>query len=269
MISIATPSVLFDDPPSRTQNGAAAPKRRRERVERFGADRPRVSGNDADEDRCGGSTSDEGLAAQLRHLTLGDVLRAQRRGAQLLDTRSPDEFASGHLADSIHIALGEQFASCAQALLCAERSIVLVCAPGREPEAAVQLRRAGLHRVAGYLAGGIEAVRHLIVPVKHPVCISSALLGKRLARRPASVVDVRAESEWRREAIASSVNIPLERLGDRIAEIPEDPVVLYCRTGERASTASSILEQAGRLNILTLVGGIESWKASGQNVMSR
>lgn len=268
MISIATPSVLFDNPPSRTQNGAAAPKRRRERVERFGADRPRVSG-DADENRCGDATSDEGLAAHSRRLSLGDVLRAQRRGAQLLDTRSPDEFASGHLADSTHIALGEQFASCARALLCAERSIVLVCAPGREREAAVQLRRAGFHRVAGYLAGGIEAVRHLIVPVKHPVCISSALLGKRLARRPATVVDVRAESEWRREAIASSVSIPLEHLRDRIAEITEGPVVLCCRTGERASTAASILEQAGRMNILTLVGGIESWKASGQNVMSR
>src|SRR4030095_14745449 len=176
MISIATPSVLFDDP-SRTQNGAAAPKGRRERVERFGADRPRVSG-DADENRYGGATSDEGLAANPRRLSLGDVLRAQRRGAQLLDTRSPDEFASGHLADSTHITLGDQFASSVRTLLCAERSIVLACAPGRERQARVQLRRAGLHRVAGYLAGGFGGARHLIVPVKHPVCISSALLGK-------------------------------------------------------------------------------------------
>jgi hydroxyacylglutathione hydrolase len=267
MISIATPSVLFDDP-SRTQNGAAAPKGRRERVERFGADRPRVSG-DADENRYGGATSDEGLAANPRRLSLGDVLRAQRRGAQLLDTRSPDEFASGHLADSTHITLGDQFASSVRTLLCAERSIVLVCAPGRERQAAVQLRRAGLHRVAGYLAGGFGGARHLIVPVKHPVCISSALIGKRLARRPATVIDVRAEREWRQEAIASSVSIPLEHLRDRIAEIPAGPVVLCCRTGERASTAASILEQVGRMNILTLVGGIESWRASGQNVMSR
>jgi len=42
-------------------------------------------------------------------------------------------------------------------------------------------------------------------------------------------------------------------------------VIVYCRTGERSSTAASLLEQTGRMNVVDLVGGITAWKASGQN----
>jgi Rhodanese-like domain len=62
------------------------------------------------------ATLDDVFAGEPRPLTLGDVLRAQRAGAQLLDTRSPAEFAAGHLEGSTHIALGEGFASWASTL---------------------------------------------------------------------------------------------------------------------------------------------------------
>ena len=195
-------------------------------------------------------------------LTLGAVLRAQRAGAQIVDTRSPAEFAGGHLVGSTHIDLAGRFASWAETLLSKTRPIVLVCAPGSEREAAAQLGRAGLDRVIGYLDGGIEAARGFVVLVRHPARITSALLRRRLERGPVSLVDVRGENEWRQEAIPGSVNIPLERLRERIAEIPEGPVVLYCRTGQRSSTAASLLEQTGRMNVLDLVGGITAWKAA-------
>ena len=39
------------------------------------------------------------------------VLDLQSRGAQVLDTRDPAEFASAHLAGSINIGLGGQYAT--------------------------------------------------------------------------------------------------------------------------------------------------------------
>jgi rhodanese-related sulfurtransferase len=42
--------------------------------------------------------------------------------------------------------------------------------------------------------------------------------------------------------------------------VPEGRVLVYCRTGERSSTAASLLEQAGRIDVLDLVGGIVAWK---------
>jgi hydroxyacylglutathione hydrolase len=201
-----------------------------------------------------------GPAVELRPLSLGDVLRAQRRGAQVLDTRSPREFADGHLADSTHIPLGAGFADWAETLMPFGCPIVLVAAPGREEDAAVRLRRAGFDRVIGFLAGGIDAVARLLVPVRHPARISSELLRRRLARGPLTLIDVRAEAEWRRDGIFGSVNIPLQHLRERIAEVPAGPVVVYCQTGERSSSAASLLEQTGRLNVVVLVGGLAGWR---------
>src|SRR5215470_3321019 len=154
-------------------------------------------------------------AVELRPLTLGDVLRAQRRGAEVLDTRSAEAFADGHLVGCTHIALGAGFASLAQALLSRDRPIILITARGREHEAAARLSDVGLERVHGFLAGGIDAVRHLVALVRHPGRMSSALLRRRLARGPLMVIDVRAEWEWRREAMPGSVNDPLQHLRER------------------------------------------------------
>jgi rhodanese-related sulfurtransferase len=116
--------------------------------------------------------------------------------------------------------------------------------------------------VIGYLNGGIAAAKDLAILARHPARITSSGLHNRLARGPVRLIDVRAETEWRREAIRGSVNIPLEHLRERLAEIPEGPVVVYCWTGERSSTAASLLEQTGRMNVVDLVGGIVAWKAS-------
>jgi rhodanese-related sulfurtransferase len=205
---------------------------------------------------------DEAPAQELAPLTLGAVLRAQRAGAQIIDTRSPAEFAGGHLADSIHIDLGGRFANWAEMLLSKTRPIAFICRPGSEREAAAELGRAGFHRVLGYLDGGIEAVRGYVALVRHPARITSGLLRRRMERGPVALIDVRGENEWRQEAIPGSVNIPLERFRERCAEIPPGPVVLYCRTGQRSSTAASLLEQTGRMNVLDLVGGITAWKAA-------
>lgn len=205
---------------------------------------------------------DEAPVHEVAPLTLGAVLRAQRAGAQLLDTRSPADFAGGHLAGSTHIGLAGRFKSWAETLLSPARPIVLVCAPGSEHEAAEQLGRVGLHRVIGYLGGGIDAVKGLVALVRHPARITSAVLRRRLERGPVALIDVRGEDEWRQEAIPGSVNVPLERFRERIGEIPEGPVVVYCRTGERSSTAASLLEQTGRMNVLDLVEGITAWKAA-------
>ena len=205
---------------------------------------------------------DEAPACELTPLTPGAVLRAQRAGAQVLDTRSGEEFAAGHLVGSTHIGLTGRVARWAKMLLSPDRPIVLVCTPGSEPEAAELLERAGLHRVMGYLKGGIGALRGLVALVRHPARITSALLRRRLARGPLSLIDVRDENDWRREAIPGSVNIPLEHLRERLAKVPEGPIVVYCRTGERSSTAASLLEQTGRMNVVDLVGGIEGWKAA-------
>jgi hydroxyacylglutathione hydrolase len=257
----------------RAQNYALRPMSKQDFVRLVTADQPEAPayfGYDADLNRRDHPTLAEALAVELKPLALGAVLLAQRAGAHLLDTRDPADFAVGHLPGSTNIGLGGRFASWAGSLLSPARPIVLIAAPRREAEAATRLGRVGFDRVVGFLDGGIATVRDRRALVRHPGRINGDELRARLRRGPLSLIDVRSEAEWRQEAIAGSVNIPLEHLRARMREIPEGPVIVYCRTGERSSTAASLLEQAGRMNVLDLVGGIVAWKLSEpQEVGSR
>jgi hydroxyacylglutathione hydrolase len=46
------------------------------------------------------------------------------------------------------------------------------------------------------------------------------------------------------------VNVPLHELADRLGEIPDGEVWVYCGSGYRASVAASMLARAGRRPVL-------------------
>lgn len=80
---------------------------------------------------------------------------------------------------------------------------------------------------------------------------------------PYQLIDVRTAAEYADGHIAGAVDIPVEELSGRLAEVSKDhPVVLYCRSGRRATEAAGILENAGYKGIYNL-GGIQAWQAAG------
>src|SRR5258707_3705790 len=103
-------------------------------------------------------TLDQALAREMNPLTLDAVLALQAQGAQVLDTRDPNEFAAAHLAGSINIGLGGQYATWVGTVLDPKRPIVIIATPGRENEAAVRLGRIGFDHVAGYLKDGLQSL---------------------------------------------------------------------------------------------------------------
>ena len=200
----------------------------------------------------------ETLRLELRPLSLDAVLTAQRDGAEVLDTRDPADFAHGHLAGSLHIGLAGRFATWAGTLIPLDRGIVIVASPGREQEAATRLGRVGFDRVLGYLDGGIEAARGKVALIERPRRIAAEEVSS-LAVSGVPLIDVRSHLEHVQETIPGSYNIPLPQLAEQLREVPEGRVLVYCRSGERSSTAASLLERAGRIDVLDLVGGITAW----------
>lgn len=80
------------------------------------------------------------------------------------------------------------------------------------------------------------------------------------------LIDVRTPEEFASGHIPGSVNIPVDSLGQRLSEVPQDkPVVLYCRSGNRSGQAAQILDQAGYSQIYDL-GGIVTWQQQGYPV---
>mgnify|MGYP001315044109 CR=1 FL=1 len=77
------------------------------------------------------------------------------------------------------------------------------------------------------------------------------------------LIDVRTAEEYATGHIAGSINIPVQEIGARLGEISQDePVVLYCRSGNRSGQAAQILDGAGFTGVYDL-GGISSWQSAG------
>lgn len=82
------------------------------------------------------------------------------------------------------------------------------------------------------------------------------------------LLDVRLPEEFSQEHLPSAINIPVQVLHERLAEVPADrPVVFYCRSGNRTKKAAEILTQAGYQALYDL-GGIMQWKEQGLPVVS-
>ncbi|MBI2187051.1 MAG: MBL fold metallo-hydrolase [Acidobacteria bacterium] len=210
-------------------------------------------------------TLEQALARELRPLTIDELLAEQKKGAQVLDTRDPAEFAAAHLAGSINIGLVGQYATWAGTVLSRETPIVIVADPGAETESALRLGRIGFDHVIGYLAGGLRSADRSAARIVSTERLSAEVAARRLTEgRAPVVVDIRAPGERAQKRIEGSVHIPLTRFGERMSEIPADrPVLVYCAGGYRSSIAASLLQRAGRTNVSELAGGITAWEAAG------
>ena len=80
------------------------------------------------------------------------------------------------------------------------------------------------------------------------------------------LLDVRTPEEFNSGHIPGAVNISVQTLPDRLSEVPDDqPVVVYCRSGNRSATASKILADAGYSEVYDM-GGIITWVEQGRPV---
>ena len=212
-------------------------------------------------------TLDETLAREVNPMTVEHLLALQSVGAQILDVRDPAEFASAHLAGSINIGLGGQFATWAGTILSRENPIVIIADPGREHEAATRLGRIGFDHVAGYLQDGLESLKSRPDLTTHTERVSAQLAAERAApagrNKPPLLLDVRTPSERAEKRISGSVGLPLNHVGDRLSEVPTDrPVLVYCAGGYRSSIAASLLQHHGYTDVSEIAGGIAAWEAA-------
>ena len=208
-------------------------------------------------------TLDVALAAGVTPLPLDRVLELQKSGAQVLDTRDPVEFAAAHLAGSVNIGLGGQYATWAGTVLSREQPIVIIADPGRENESAIRLGRIGFDHVAGYLEGGLRTLDRRPDLAAATERVSAPLAAERLAAGTAVALDVRTPSEREAKSVAGSVSVPLSQLLDRLGELPKDrPLVVFCAGGYRSSIAASILANHGFSQVSEIAGGVAAWEAA-------
>ncbi len=75
----------------------------------------------------------------------------------------------------------------------------------------------------------------------------------------ARLIDVRAEGQLAEGAIPGAEWIPVERLRERIDELRGQRLVVHCRVGQGAHTATSLLTSHG-IDVVNLDGGFLTWR---------
>jgi glyoxylase-like metal-dependent hydrolase (beta-lactamase superfamily II)/rhodanese-related sulfurtransferase len=200
-------------------------------------------------------------------LNYEQVLKALDAGAVLVDGRSPEEFAQGHLRHAINIGLDGRYAEFAGSVLPSDVDIVLFTEPGQELEAKNRLARIGFDRVIGYLGSPFKTMfEH-----QDDVAVASRLTAKSFNDRAAEVaglqvVDVRNPGEVAAGTVPNAITIPVGQLPTRLDELdPSLPTVVYCAGGYRSSVAASLLRHNGFTDVSDILGGYSAWAETVQN----
>lgn len=94
--------------------------------------------------------------------------------------------------------------------------------------------------------------------------LDAALLAERLGQAEAvTLLDVRTPAEFETAHIPGSINLPLDQLGGRAAEVAAavtGPVVLVCQSGVRAEQARTRLAGHGLTSVQVLRGGVNAYE---------
>ena len=82
----------------------------------------------------------------------------------------------------------------------------------------------------------------------------------------ATLLDVRTPGEFGQGHVRGALNVPVQVLGDRIADVPGARVVVYCRSGGRSASAAKLLTRYGK-EVLDL-GPMRAWGRDEDIVLS-
>lgn len=83
------------------------------------------------------------------------------------------------------------------------------------------------------------------------------------------IIDVRSEDDFLAGRIPGARLIPHSEIGnyvDSLSAHKDEPILLYCRTGNRSGQAAEVLEKAGFTKVQVLEGNFPGWEAAGQKV---
>ena len=83
-------------------------------------------------------------------------------------------------------------------------------------------------------------------------------------RKNAVVIDVRDRKEFDSGHIVDSVNMPLNKLKQRLSELRKHehkPMIVVCKMGQHSGEAAKLLQEAGHQEVVRLTGGLTEWRA--------
>jgi rhodanese-related sulfurtransferase len=198
-----------------------------------------------------------------------EVFREAAKDGLIVDVRPVEEYARGHIEGSLSDAFRPSYATWLGWLAPLGTPLLFVLPDAGEGllDAVVdESLLVGQERFVGWLEGGMEAWERAGLPLRALPRVE-AEAAREVAAEGVTVVDVREPDEYESGHVSGALSIPLGRLQGELGRVPRGrPVLTYCAMGERSTTAASVLERNGFADVQNLEGGIEAWRAAGQQV---
>jgi hydroxyacylglutathione hydrolase len=175
------------------------------------------------------------------------------RGEWVVDLRSREVFAAGHVPGAVNFDLDGAFINYLAWMMPWGTPITLLGSTPEQIHAAHrELVRVGIDNMVGQATGGPDF--WLTDPQQAQTMEQTDFAGLAAianADPDAFVIDTRQILEWEAGHLAGAVFIPFYEVPDRLSELPrEKPVYVYCGSGYRAAAVASLLQNEGFTNIV-------------------
>ena len=256
----------------RRHNAAAAPRSRGEFIHDMNENLPPrppnmfniVERNRAEFESVGA------LVTARRALNAVTFQREMQNGAQVIDTRSPHQFAEGHIPGALQVYLhGSAFGTRVGFIASPDSRLLLVVRDERDLHEAVrQLAVVGFDQVAGYLEGSMDAWIEAELPVQQMGQITVEEL--HAIRHDLAILDVRDQDEWDEGHIKGALHLPYYFIEQRLQDTHNEldsyrnrPLAVTCASGQRSAIACSLLQRQGFGEVFNVIGGMDAWKKAG------
>ena len=206
-----------------------------------------------------------GRPPTLDALPAAAVLGYRDRGGEVVDVRSPEAFAAGHVTGSLSITLRPEFGTWLGWLADSDRPLVFVRDDDQDPDEIIwHCLKLGYEHLAGELDGGIAAWQ----------AAGGSVAANNTVRAETpdawTLLDIRQDGEFAAGHIPGALHRELGTLAAGATDLPLSRLAVMCGHGERAATAASVLERAGRPGAAIILGGPQNWaRATGLPVETR
>jgi len=210
--------------------------------------------------KSGYSDIEEVIHNSLVALSPSDfIATAKEKEALVLDVRTQDDFAAGHVPSSIFIGLNGSFAPWVGELIVdVYQPILLVVNAGQEKEAITRLSRVGFDNVIGYLEGGIGAWKNGGQEIDTVESVDPNQLESMYADICENIYDVRRPGEYTASHISKAKHTSLGNINEHLVDFPkEENFYIHCAGGYRSMIAASILKSRGIHNLVNVTKGYD------------
>lgn len=176
----------------------------------------------------------------------------KKEGVMVVDVRSPEEYAAGHITFAINMPIDTFKDNIAKLDAWKDKSVILYCNSGKKSaEAAQILVDNGFSDVTN--ADGVKQYEYKLVTYGNVT--ADELMAK---KDEAFIVDVRSKEDYDKAHFTNAVNVDVEKLDALDALLPEDKnalIITHCYSGNRSAKAAAYIVEKGYTNVWNSLDG--------------